>query len=150
MARVNFEKFSDEFILLARIMLTLLFLTSGWGKLMNFSGTENYMAQTGAPLPPVSTVVAILVEVVVSAAIVIGTYARPLALLMVFYTLATAVIGHHYWTMTGPAQAEAMVNFYKNVSIMGGFLLLYVTGAGRYSIGARLRHVTQNGLGRTS
>ena len=36
------------------------------------------------------------------------------------------------------AQFEAMINFYKNVSIMGGLLLLYVTGAGKYSIDARL------------
>ena len=63
---------------------------------------------------------------------------RPLALLLMLYTLATAIIGHHYWTMTGMNQFEAMINFYKNVSIMGGLLLLYVTGPGKYSIDARL------------
>ncbi len=150
MVRLDFEKFSDEIVLLARVLLTILFLTSGWGKLMNFSGTESYMAQTGAPLPPISTVIAILVELVVSAAIVIGAYTRPLAVLMAFYTFATALIGHHFWTMTGPAQTEAMVNFYKNVSIMGGFLLLCITGAGRYSVGTSLGFATRNTLRRTS
>ncbi len=138
MSRFGSEKIGDEVILVARILLVVLFLTSGWGKLMNYSGTVAYMAQSGAPLPPVSAVVATAVELLVSAAILVGGLTRPLAVLMALYTLATALIGHHYWTMTGAAQAENMVNFYKNVSIMGGFLLLYVTGAGRYSADARL------------
>ncbi len=120
-------------ILAARILLVVLFLASGWGKLMNFSGTVTYMAQSGAPLPPVSAVVAILIELFVSAAMLVGALTRPLAVLMALYTLTTALIDHRYWTMTGAAEAESMVNFYKNVSIMGGFLLLYVTGAGKYS-----------------
>ncbi len=72
-------------------------------------------------------------------AIILGILTRPLAVLLAFYTLAAALIGHHYWTMTGPAQYENMINFYKNVSIMGGCFLLYVTGAGKYSIDARYR-----------
>jgi putative oxidoreductase len=54
--------------------------------------------------------------------------------LMFFYTLGTALIGHRYWTMTGADRVDSMDSFYKNLSIMGGFLLLYVTGAGKYSI----------------
>ena len=63
---------------------------------------------------------------------------RPLAVLMAFYTLATGFIGHHYWTMTGLDQYANEINFYKNVSIMGGFLALYIAGAGKYSLDARL------------
>jgi putative oxidoreductase len=55
-----------------------------------------------------------------------------------FYTLAAGLIGHPYWTMTGADRFLNMTNFYKNVSLMGGFFLLYVTGAGKYSIDARL------------
>jgi len=58
--------------------------------------------------------------------------------LLALYTLATAFIGHHYWTMTGTDHYANMTNFYKNVSITGGFFLLYVTGAGKYSIDAKL------------
>ena len=140
MIRFGSEKIGDVVILVARVLLVVLFLTSGWDKLMNYSGTVAYMAQSGAPLPPVSAVLAIIVELFVSAAILIGALTRPLAVLMSLYTLITALIGHRYWTMTGAAQAESMINFYKNVSIMGGFLLLYVTGAGRYSADALLNH----------
>jgi putative oxidoreductase len=96
------------------------------------------MAATGAPSPELSTIVAIIMEFFVGLAIILGLATRPLALLLLLYTLATAIIGHHYWTMTGMEQFEAMINFYKNVSIMGGLLLLYVTGAGKYSVDAKL------------
>ncbi len=59
---------------------------------------------------------------------------RPLALLLAVYTIATALIGHQYWALTGIEQFEAMINFYKNISIVGGLLLLALTGPGLYSI----------------
>ena len=132
------EWIRDEVVLAARILLVVLFLIFGWGKLTDYSGTVGYMAQTGAPAPPVAALVAIAVELFVSIAVVLGVWTRPLALLLALYTLATAFIGHHYWTVTGADQYANMTNFYKNISIMGGFFLLYVTGAGKYSIDAKL------------
>jgi putative oxidoreductase len=52
--------------------------------------------------------------------------------------LAAAFIGHRYWTMSGATAFDNMIHFYKNISIVGGLLLLYVTGAGKYSIDARM------------
>jgi putative oxidoreductase len=128
----------DEAILLARILLIVLFVVFGWSKLTNYTGTAAYMAQTGAPLPSVAAVVAIVVEFFVALAVALGVWTRPLALLLALYTLGTALIGHHFWTMEGAARYGNAINFYKNLSIIGGFLLLYVTGAGRYSIDAAL------------
>jgi putative oxidoreductase len=98
------------------------------------SGTVGYMAHSGLPLPWAAAILAIVIEFFVSTALVVGVYTRPLALVMAVYTLATAFIGHPYWTMTGMVQFEAEINFFKNVSIVGGFLLLYVTGPGRYAL----------------
>jgi putative oxidoreductase len=50
----------------------------------------------------------------------------------------TAVIGHHYWTLTDPERSMNVTQFYKNMSIIGGFLLLSVTGAGKYSLDRKL------------
>jgi hypothetical protein len=50
----------------------------------------------------------------------------------------TALIGHHFWTMEGAARYANVINFYKNLGIIGGCLLLYVTGPGRYSVDAAL------------
>ena len=132
-----FETRKDELILVARILLMLLFVLFGWSKLTGFSGAVAYMAQTGAPMPEVSAIIAVVMEFGVGVAIVVGFYTRPLAVLLALYTFGTALIAHHYWTMTGMEQYVNMINFYKNVSIMGGLFLLCVTGPGKYSIDRR-------------
>ena len=132
-----FEQQKDLLILLARILLMLLFVIGGWGKLTGFGGAVGYMASLGLPMPTVVAAIVVVMEFFVGLALVIGWYTRPLALLLAFYTLGTAIIGHHYWTMTGDAHAANMINFYKNVSIIGGLLLLCVTGAGKYSVDKR-------------
>ena len=132
------ERVRDEAILLARILLIVLFLVFGWGKLTDYAGTVGYMARTGAPVPSVAALVAIAVEVPVALAVALGVWTRPLALLLALYALGTGLIGHPFWAMEGAARYANAINFYKNISIIGGFLLLYVTGAGRYSVDARL------------
>ena len=125
---------NDELILAARLLLATLFLIFGWRKLRDFSGTVNQMVQLGVPTPMLAAGVAIFMELPVAFAVAVGAFTRPSALLMFFYTLGTALIGHRYWTITGADRVDSMDSFYKNLSIMGGFLLLYVTGAGKYSI----------------
>jgi putative oxidoreductase len=129
-----FEGWKNELILLARILLMILFVLYGWGKLTGFSGTVGYMAAAGAPLPTLSAIIAVLMEFFVAISIVVGFYTRPLALIFALYTFGTALIGHHFWTMADAARAANAINFYKNISIIGGLLLLCVTGPGRYSI----------------
>jgi putative oxidoreductase len=126
----------DELILAARLLLATLFLIFGWRKLRDFSGTVRQMAQLGVQTPVLAAGVATFMELPVAFAVAVGAFTRPSALLMFFYTLGTALIGHRYWTMTGADRVDGMDSFYKNLGIMGGFLLLYMTGAGQYSIDA--------------
>jgi len=127
---------NDVVILAARLFLAALFLIFGWRKVRDYSGTVSQMVQDGVPTPVLATVVAIFMELPVAFAVAVGAFTRPSAVLMVFYTLGTSLIEHRYWTMTGAKQFESMEAFYKNLSIMGGFLLLSITGAGRCSIDA--------------
>jgi putative oxidoreductase len=127
---------NDDLILAARLLLATLFLIFGWRKLRDYSGTVSQIVQLGGPMPVLAAAVAIFMELPVAFAVAIGAFARPAALLLLLYTLGTALIGHRYWKVTGPEQVDSMDGFYKNVSIMGGFLLLYITGAGKYSIDA--------------
>jgi putative oxidoreductase len=131
------ERSRDAVILIARILLVLLFVVFGWSKLTNYSATVGDMANLGAPIPPIAALVAIVVEFFIALAVAFGAWTRPLALLLALYTLGTALIAHHFWTMDGDVRSENAINFYKNISIIGGFLLLYVTGGGRYSVDAR-------------
>jgi putative oxidoreductase len=125
---------NDELILAARLLLAALFLIFGWRKLRDFSGTIRQMAQLGVPTPILAAGVATFMELPVTFAVAVGAFTRPSALLLFLYTLGTALIGHRYWTMAGADYVDSMDSFYKNLSIMGGFLLLYVTGPGKYSI----------------
>jgi putative oxidoreductase len=127
----------DAILLVARVLMMVLFLVFGWSKLTGFSAAEAYMATTGAPVPAVAAAIAVVMELGVGIALAVGVFTRPLALLLALYTLGTALIGHHFWTQTGMEQYVNMVNFYKNISIIGGLLLLVVTGPGRYSIDRR-------------
>jgi putative oxidoreductase len=132
-----FENQKDAVILVARILLMVLFVMFGWSKLTGFSGTVAYMTSTGAPVPEVSAIIAVVMEFAVGVALLVGFFTRPLALLLAVYTLGTAIIGHHYWNMTGAMQYDNMIHFYKNISVIGGLLLLCVTGAGKYSVDRR-------------
>ncbi len=127
----------DEMLLVARVLLMLLFVIFGWGKLTGFSGTVAYMTSVGLPMPSVTAVITVIMELFVGLAIVVGFYTRPLALLLGLYTIGAAVIGHQFWNMEDPERIGAMINFYKNFSIAGGLLLLCLTGPGRYSIDRR-------------
>jgi putative oxidoreductase len=129
-----FGQSNDVVLLISRILLATLFVLFGWSKLTGFSGTVDYMAHVGAPVPMLSAVIAVIMEFVVGILILVGFYTRPLAVLLAVYTIATAFIGHHFWTMTGAEQMANMINFYKNVSIAGGLLALAVTGPGLFSI----------------
>jgi putative oxidoreductase len=137
MTDLGSERIRDEALLVARILLAVLFLVFGWGKLTDYSGTVAYLTQSGVPLPSVAALVGVF-EFFGAIALILGVWTRPLAVLFAFFTLAAGLIGHRYWTMTGADRFMNMINFYKNVSLMGGFFLLYVTGAGKYSIDARL------------
>ncbi|PKA31048.1 hypothetical protein CWR41_14575 [Cedecea lapagei] len=124
-------------LLIARIAIVVLFIIFGIPKMTGFDGTVQYMTSLGAPMPMLAAIIAVIMEVPAAILIVLGFFTRPLALLFVLYTLGTAVIGHHFWDMSGDAVMPNMINFYKNISIAGAFLLLAVTGPGAMSVDRR-------------
>ncbi len=129
---------NDELILAARLLLATLFLIFGWRKLRDFPGTISQMVQLGVPTPVLAAGVATFMELPVAFAVAVGAFTGPLALFMALYSLGTALIGHRYWTVKGADYVDSLDGFYKDLSIMGGFLLLFITGAGKYSIDALL------------
>ena len=132
------DAIKNPLLLLSRILMMLLFLVFGWEKLVAFSGTMADFGQLGVPLPAIATLLAIVMELGVGIAIVLGLFTRPLAILLGIYTIVVALIGHPFWTLSGAEQSNAEINFFKNVSIMGGLFVLFITGAGRYSLDSKL------------
>ncbi|MFB4390477.1 MULTISPECIES: DoxX family protein [unclassified Pseudomonas] len=137
MRHTLFDGQRDVIILLARILLLVLFVMSGWGKLIGFEGTVGYLGSLGAPAPTLAAAIAVLMELFVGILLILGFYTRPLAFLLALFVFGTALIGHPYWSMVDPERSANLIHFYKNMSIVGGLLLLAVTGAGRFSLDRR-------------
>ena len=121
-------------ILVARVMLMTLFVMTGWQKLTGFKATVAYMKSTSVPWPAFAAIVSIGVEFFFGIGIILGIYTRVLAMIFFAFTLGTAFLGHRWWTLQGAPRHENFLNFYKNVSIAGGLLLLALVGPGRYAL----------------
>lgn len=126
--------YRDAVILVARVLLMILFIMTGWQKLRDFPGTVAYMRANATPWPELSAVVAVAVEFFFGIGVVLGAWTRVLAVVFVAFTLGTALLGHRYWRLDGEARHANLLNFYKNVSIAGGLLLLALLGGGRYAL----------------
>lgn len=134
---LSLEKYQSSILLVARVLLVGLFIIFGYQKLIHFGGTIGYMQKLELPLPSVTAAIVVLMEFFAGLAIVLGFFTRPIALMMAIYTLGTAIIGHPFWTASGPEHFAAEVGFYKNISIIGGLLLLSLTGPGKYSVNTK-------------
>lgn len=122
-------------IFIARIALAILFLWGGAMKLLGYAGFIAYLHTHGVPYAQFTAPVAVAVEVLGGLALVFGVRTRFVAFVLAVYALVTAILGHDFWNVTeATLQQDAVVHFWKNVAIAGGFLLLTVTGAGRASI----------------
>jgi len=120
--------------LIGRILLVLIFLQSGIGKVGNFEGTAKYMASHGMPSPTFFLIGAIFFELVGSITVITGYFTRLGALLLIIFLIPTTLIFHTHFT--DPMQK---IHFMKNVSMFGGCLILLTAGAGRFSLDHLLR-----------
>jgi len=119
---------------LGRILLGLLFVISGFGKITGFAGTAGYMASQGMPMAEALLVGAIAVELVGGLMLVAGFQARWAALAIAAFLVPTSLIFHN---PIGPEGAAQMTQFLKNLSIMGGMLVVAAFGPGAWSIDRR-------------
>ena len=121
-------------ILIGRILLIVIFLQSGIGKIGNFEGTARYMASQGMPFTNFFLVGAIFFELVGSITVIFGYFTRFGTLLLLVFLIPTTLVFH-----TNFADRMQMVQFMKNVSMFGGCLILLAAGAGRFSVDYLLR-----------
>lgn len=125
--------------LLGRLMIATIFLMSAVGnKIPNFYGVATYMASEGVPLPQVMLAGAIVFLIAGSLSVIGGFKIRlGAALLLVFLVLATYYF-HDFWTFEGQEQQMQMIQFMKNLSLMGTMVFLMANGAGAMSLDARI------------
>jgi putative oxidoreductase len=116
--------------LAGRILLMILFLISGLGKITGYAATVSYMASAGLPGALLPLVIA--VEILGSLAIILGWQTRIVSFLLAAYTLATAALFHN--NLSDQVQ---MAMFLKNLAIAGAFLMLSANGSGSLSLDRR-------------
>jgi len=120
--------------LIGRILLVLIFLNSGIGKIGNFEGTAQYMAKFSMPNTSFFLFGAIFLELVGSITAILGYYTRFGALLLLIFLVPTTLIFHANF-----ADRMQVIQFMKNVSMFGGCFLLLASGPGRLSLDYFLR-----------
>ena len=123
--------------LVGRLLLALLFLPAGIGKITGFAGTVGYIGSVGLPLPALGAVIAIVVEIVGGVALIAGFGTRIAALILALFTLAASFFFHAYWAVPADQQFVTQLLFMKNIAVVGGLLTLSAWGAGAWSMDAR-------------
>jgi putative oxidoreductase len=136
-ATLPYSSTTNTAALVGRILLAVMFITSGFGKITGFEGTVGYIASKHLPLPQLGAIIAILVELGAGILLAIGYKARWAALAMAIFTLAAGVLFHDYWNAEAAARMGQQINFWKNVSITGGMLMVFAFGPGAYSVDKR-------------
>jgi putative oxidoreductase len=130
---------NDATAFLGRLLLSVIFVLSGFQKLAEFSGTVAFMGSEGLPLPLLAAIVAILVECVGGILLIVGYQTRLTGTVLALWCIATALIAHRDF-----ANPDQMVHFLKNVAMAGGFLQVAAFGAGAWSLDARRSTVALN------
>jgi putative oxidoreductase len=137
----------DGAALIGRILLAAMFVISGFNKIIGFDGTVGYIASMGLPLPEVLASIAILIELGAGLLIVFGWKTRWAALAFIVFLVVITPIFHAFWAVPAEQKMAQLINFQKNLSILGAMVLLYAFGPGRYSVdesrsahGDRLSH----------
>lgn len=118
--------------LAGRVLLAVLFLPTGLGKIGSYAATAGYMQSAGVPAALLPAVIAL--EIVGAIALILGWQTRIAAFLLAGFTLLAGILFHNnfadpiQWTM-----------FLKNLAVAGGLLLLVANGAGAISLDRRAR-----------
>jgi len=120
--------------LIARVLLSALFIWAGWNKLLAASGTIAYFGQIGLPVSVAAYVVTVVVELGGGLLLLAGFATRPVAVVLGVWCILTALVAH-----TNFADQNMEIHFLKNVAMAGGFASLAVLGGGGYSVDALLR-----------
>jgi putative oxidoreductase len=128
---------------LGRILIPLLFLVEGVRNVMNVEGIAKILADNNVPIPEevvpylggipkfqAAGYLVAAVEIICGLMVLIGLKARWGALILAVFTACTIIFVHHFWDMSGDAFYSNMNQALKNLSILGGLLLIVAVGSG--------------------
>ena len=119
--------------LLGRILFSMIFLDSGFKHFT--SGTINYAASAGVPMASVAVPLSGIIAIVGALSILLGYKAKWGGWLIVLFLVPVTFMMHAYWSVTDPMQHQMqMIMFMKNMSMLGGALMIAYFGSGPVSL----------------
>lgn len=117
-----------------RILLALIFLTSGYGKIGGFTGTAGWMTSKGLPMAEVLLAITIVIEIGAALMIIAGYKARLGAAALFLWMIPVTFLFHNFWAMPADQQMIQQIMFMKNLGLMGGMLYIMAFGSGPMSV----------------
>lgn len=124
-------------LLIARVLLASLFLAFAVRGLLAFPVTAAYFAKLGFPVPIAFAVLSVALQLIAGLMLVLGWKSRAAAWLLVAYVAVATAVAHRYWEFDPAVQLGQLGNFYKNLAIIGGLMLLAAFGPGKLSVDRR-------------
>lgn len=122
----------------ARMILGIYFILPGLMKFTNYEGTSDYMASHGMVFIPFFLILSGLIQVGGAVSLWLGFKTQIVAFVLAGLTLVISLVLHDFWTMEeGLQRAHETQNFFKNMGLMAGLLVLSGTGAGAFSLDNR-------------
>ncbi|MCG5073252.1 DoxX family protein [Paraburkholderia tagetis] len=122
----------DYYLLAGRLFIALMYVLSGFNKLLFFShGLEEVQAKN-LPFPRLALSGTIVVQLVCGVAIMAGWQTAIASVLLAIFTLATAVVFYDFWKQQGAQRTLFFTGFLEHISIIGGFVILIASGPGRF------------------
>jgi len=120
--------------LVGRVLLVLIFIIAGVGKITGFDGTVGYMQAYNMPAPQILAVLAIIIEVGGGIMVAVGWKARWGAAALFIFVLIASFVFHAFWAVPADQVQMQRIMFLKNLSMMGGLLYVIVYGSGPVSV----------------
>jgi putative oxidoreductase len=131
--------------LIGRILLAVIFVLGGWGKLFSVGATAGYIASKGLPFAGLLAVAAVVIELGGGILLILGWQTRWIGLILFLFVLIITPIFHNFWAFDAVNQAAQYgaqrINFLKNLAIMGGMLYVIAFGGGPLSVSRSRRAV---------
>lgn len=123
-----------------RVLMAVIFLKSGFGKITGFAGTAGVMASKGMPFAEFLLVGAIVFELAGAIMLIVGWRVHWGALLLIVFTVPATLIFHNFWAVDAAQYQNQLNHFMKNVAMIGGLLYVMAFGSGPLSLDNRKRN----------
>jgi len=121
------QKLNNIMYASGRVLLGIYFLLPGLGKIFTYSDNLILLASKGVPLSVISLPLTILIEIGLGFFLIFGKYVRVSSFILFALTILINIFIHDFWNLSGDIQAHEAQNFYKNMGVAAGLLILATT-----------------------